>query len=110
MDIYKGENIIVEGSITDRNGNAVNFTTLTEVTATVQDSYKKTVAFTKTAGTVTAGSTSDSYRLEITQDQTSNSLDGVISLFLNIQFTDTDYSLNTVDVKKITIGQLKIAP
>lgn len=107
MNIYKGENIIIQGAITDSSGTAVNFVDMTEVTATVCDSYKKSVSFTKTLGTVTAGDTATSYRFEITESQTLNDLDGVLTAFVKFEFTDVDYAIATADVKEIAIGNLR---
>jgi len=107
MDIFKGENIIVEGLIVDKDGNAVNFADLTEMTATAIDVYGNSTTYTKTLASITQGTTASSYRFEITKTQTTDTLTGLVNVFMSFQFTDATYSLVTCDIKKVVIGILK---
>ena len=107
MIFYKGENIIVKGTLTNDQGTPINFTDLTTFTAKVVDHFNKCVTYTKAAGGITVGDTASSYQFEILATDTSGVLQGKTNAYLTASFTDVDFGIVSVDINEVYIGEIR---
>lgn len=107
MIFYKGENIIVKGTLTNDQGVAINFTDLTTFTAKLVGNFKQCVTYTKAAGDITAGDTASSYQFEILASDTAGKLSGKTTAYMTASFVDVDFSLTSVDINEVYIGEIK---
>lgn len=108
MIFYKGENIIVKGTLTDDQGAPILFTDLTTFTAKLVGDYKQCVTYTKTDGDITVGDTVSSYQFEIKATDTAGKLSGKTTAYMTASFTDTDFNIVSVDINEVYIGEIKV--
>lgn len=95
---YRSEPILVTFSVYDKDNNAVAYSTLTEIEVKVTDKQGTSYTYKKTTGQVSQGTSSNSYKFEISSTQTTAFAAGKLKARFKYQMTSADFpnSSNTL--------------
>lgn len=102
---YRGETVIVTGTLTDNASADFNLADFTTFSATITDSNGQSYTYSVAESTVAINSgDANSYYFEITPAQSSVLL-GAVECVITTTFVDGTYSITTTDIAKFEVGK-----
>jgi len=101
---YRGENIIITGILTDKDGNAYPYASLTDISAVVEDAAGVETSY--TSADFGTHQVAHSYKMEITAAQTAGMAAGQLRCAITLTFIDPEFGGTTKDIKSFVIGKL----
>lgn len=93
---YKGENILVRWSVTDKENNPIPFSQITNVTVKVSDSQGMTRTFSKQGNTIVQGQDTNQYQFELTESMTNGFSAGKLTARFTYVIPSGDYASNAL--------------
>lgn len=103
MGYYKGQTIVITGTLTKPDGTAFNFADFTTFTATVRDLNGVSLSYTAADSTVLVNQSANTYYFIITAAQ-SLTLDGPAECEITVTYPDSDYSITAKEIKEFELG------
>jgi hypothetical protein len=103
MGYYKGQTVIVTGTLTQPDGTAFNFADFTTFAATIRDTNGNSVSYSAAGGTILVNASANTYYFEITAAQ-SATLTGSVECEITVTYPDSDYSITATEIKEFELG------